>query len=540
MPPDRDPRPTTLHRRAALALATAAIALAAAPAHAAAAPVFGFNESWTGSSIALSASDGAQVDRVFVKWSTVEPAPGAFNWEQEDNIARAMGAAGIRPLWVVIGAPGWAAPAGCGGDACPPAKAHDKEFQRFTGALTARYPSAIGVEIWNEPNWGRFWAPKANPERYTAVLRSGYRGVKGANPGMPVISGGLAGNLAKDTVRDTVFLKRMYKAGARSYMDAIGTHLYPGPSGGPPVFAVREGILNPLRRIRDRYGDRAKPLWVTEFGQSTTGPGGLHYHLSEEAQGDHLAAIYRALANMPDIGAAIVFRLLDGTGGPAAFDYGLGVAHPDGSPKYAAVALRDAIANPSVPDNPLRLTATPNPARVDQPIALGISGYVGSGAGSGTVSYKWDFRGRGFFGRDTGGTPGTTYDYNKARSYRVRVRAIDSLDIHEVSGVVRVGRNNRPVARILATPAPTGGVVRTRVGRRVRFNGRRSSADSGTRVKQYSWYIQKEDHRYHSRFHRRSMGYTWRKAGRYRVKLKVRDTHGNTGFTILRVRVSGR
>jgi hypothetical protein len=106
---------------------------------------------------------------------------------------------------------------------------------------------ADAIEVWNEPNIDREWAPgQISPERYTEMLRRAYNAIKAANPNTLVISGapaptGFFGGCTGAGCDDAPFVQRMAAAGAANYMDCIGIH-------------YNEGILPPTARSGDPRG----------------------------------------------------------------------------------------------------------------------------------------------------------------------------------------------------------------------------------------------------------------------------------------------
>ncbi|MEA2123442.1 MAG: polysaccharide biosynthesis protein PslG, partial [Solirubrobacteraceae bacterium] len=141
------------------------VMLAFAPATASAkARWFGFNDNSTiahrltpKQDAKLLARAGANAARITVDWSWVQyQRGGRFNFDFYDPIFRAWRARGIRPVLVVTGAPKWAwTPwVWCVASDChfPPDRSHDADWQRFVAAVAQRFPSAVAIEVWNEPN----------------------------------------------------------------------------------------------------------------------------------------------------------------------------------------------------------------------------------------------------------------------------------------------------------------------------------------------------------------------------------------------------
>jgi hypothetical protein len=329
-------RPLRRRARLAPALAVACLYTVLASGSAHAAPVFGFTDNWGGdpSLLAMSRGVGATTARLYAAWDGVEPVRGRPYWGGVDATYKAMLANGQRPLLVAVGAPPWAR-GGARGTG-PPIRRFDREWRGYVSALARRYPRALAIEIWNEPNFGSFWGGRADPVRYTSLLKQAYRAIKGVDRRLPVISGGLAGTRYVDRggMPDDTFLRAMYRRGARRAMDAIGDHFYPA---GRPIVAGMIGDLKRLRRVRNRAGDRRRRIWVTEFGLSTIRwPG--HDLVSEHEQGSELRGMYCVFARSKDIPAALVFRLKDADGS------GIGIFRADGSPKPAVDSLRRAVA----------------------------------------------------------------------------------------------------------------------------------------------------------------------------------------------------
>lgn len=119
---------------------------------------------------------------------------------------------------------------------------YTNEYAAYLGQVAALGPNAI--EVWNEPNLTNEWpAGAVSPTNYTTMLQKAYNAIKGANPGVLVISGALAptgffGGCGGNGCDDLPFLQQMRAAGATNYMDCIGAH-------------YNEGIISPTLRTGD-------------------------------------------------------------------------------------------------------------------------------------------------------------------------------------------------------------------------------------------------------------------------------------------------
>jgi hypothetical protein len=251
-------------------------------------------------SISMMRDAGVGWIRASVNWATLEPnTKGVLDawWMPElDYAVQKARAAGLQVLMPISdGVPYWASadPArhtdGSGrhwNQQWKPASFQD--YADFARAIVNRY-KAFGVhsyEVWNEPNYVRFWPSGPNPADYTAMLRSAYPAIKQADPAATVVMGGLSGN-------DYTFLQGVYSAGGRAYFDAAAVHPY--TNGKDPTLCWNEpgstrlakfafcGIEE-VRRTMVANGD-SRNLWLTEVGWSTsTTTNGV----GEAAQADYL------------------------------------------------------------------------------------------------------------------------------------------------------------------------------------------------------------------------------------------------------------
>ena len=343
-------------RRIAIAAVLAGTLVAAAPAPAATQRplMFGLNDPRfedvdSERALALHQKLGATIARVGLPWRSVQPQPGGFGWGYADRVYRALTSHGMRPVFVISQAPGWAQSGSlvlaCLDDAnagrCqrPPAKEHLGDFGRFTAAVAARYPRLAAIEVYNEPNLGNFnWQPGADPEHFTAVLQAGRDGVRSVRGDLPVISGGLS-LLPQPPVKGMVgpeeFLSRMYAAGAAGAMDGIALHPYPGKRS--PRNPRANLLVDIVRAVRDRSGHRDLRLWITETGYTTQGPSAV----TESAQAEWLPEQVTTLLRAPDVAAVLVHTLADSD--LPGNDGGFGLTRRDLTPKPAFGTLAAAV-----------------------------------------------------------------------------------------------------------------------------------------------------------------------------------------------------
>lgn len=318
-------------------------------------PTYGLNDDWANhlfmrtpahadAILDLLDDTHSGVIRMNLLWSVVEARRGSYDWSAFDQLNRIFTDHGLRPLWVVLVAPCWAQPnpAGCanGSDKLRPAPAYYDEMAKFAAAAAVRYPNAAGLEIWNEPNYPRFWGGDwPDPGDYSAMLKKSADAIHAAAPQMPVISGGLSPHADSDNnaIGFSNFLAAMYRNGAAQAADAIGVHPYAGVGPDEDYVADVRVYLGKIQREMRAAGDVATPMWATEFGISTTGP----HAYSREQQGTALVEIYEVMRRIETIPLVILNGLVDNPG-LAEREGGWGIADPDLSKKPSFCAINTA------------------------------------------------------------------------------------------------------------------------------------------------------------------------------------------------------
>lgn len=297
-----------------------AIALAlASPGAAAAKPLFGFNDSAESfeQHPAYAATD-AQIARLPVSWELTEPARGTYDFSELDPAVSALGAHGVRVLFVISAAPRWAAN-GCVPDApvttCPPARGFEGDYQQLALALLQRYPGSK-IQAWNEPNIDLFGS--LHPKRAAQLTNALYAVAPGRIVG-PAASPGDAKHLP--------YTRRMYRH--------INRHVPLAVNFYPRSVVAQRSIGTDWRYTRDIA--RHRRIWVTEIGFASS-------EFGKRGQAAKAVMAYRFLA---DHGAhAVIFhRLVDVPVAGSPWLSSLGLLDADGQPKPAFTALTNAVGD---------------------------------------------------------------------------------------------------------------------------------------------------------------------------------------------------
>jgi hypothetical protein len=337
---------------AAPAPAPAPVAAAAAPAPVAA-PAGGAS---FGYGIQVHAVDNGQIFPILdsiggmgfnwlkqqIEWKRFEAdAPGRIDWPGMDEIVSAAGSRGVNVLFSVVNAPGWAREPGFDGSVGGPPQ-DPQTYANFAGAIAGRFCGTAlkAIEVWNEQNLHYEWGNKPlNPGEYVQLLAAAYNSIKTACPAMIVVGGALtpAGNNLPYAMDDFTYLEEMFKAGANSYMDVVGSH----PSGyNVPPSVTWEGACEAIqktgnsfngacdsphhswsfrstmegyRNIMSVYGAGNKQIWPTEFGWAAGGAMDPRYRYADDndytEQAQWTVEAYQMMKNWGWVGPAFLWNL---------------------------------------------------------------------------------------------------------------------------------------------------------------------------------------------------------------------------------------
>jgi hypothetical protein len=285
----------------------------------------------------------AKLLRVEIPWSSMEPlGPGQIDPQAlafTDRLVADAQAAGLKLIMIVDSTPCWASsapasllakcsPQGSGrANAYPPT--NDASFAAFVAYLAKRYGQDLAaLEIWNEPDQSNedYFAGPEKPARYAALLRAAYPAIKQADSSVVVLAGSIVGPNGR-------FLKALYANGIKGYYDALAVHFYT-----LTLAAVRE-----THELQLANGDDT-PLWLDEFGWSSCYPRQRIEQeqacVTEATQARNLANTVHALARLPYVAAAVMYKLQDTS------QEQFGVLTPSGARKPSFAALASAFAAP--------------------------------------------------------------------------------------------------------------------------------------------------------------------------------------------------
>lgn len=304
---------------------------------------------------------GGRLVRADLAWDDVEPTPGRYSWTGFDRVVAAARARHLHVLALLAYTPAFARPRGCDSDKCGPGS--PAAFAAFAAAAVRRY-ARLGLhdwEIWNEPNSDGFWLPHPDPAAYARLVRLTAAAIRKVQPAATIILGSMAaGKLTGVGIPALQFLRQLCAAGVNKVVSAIGWHPY-----SYPLLPSSPNPHNPwnlisadspsFESILARAGTPDLPVWITEYGAPTGGPGqpasspkharGVFPAYVTQAFQARLARVAVAVAEAnPHVAAFLWFTDRD-TPGPADQRINFfGLRQVDGQPKPALSALRQAIS----------------------------------------------------------------------------------------------------------------------------------------------------------------------------------------------------
>ena len=124
------------------------------------------------------------------------------------------------------------------------------------GSLWAEHPEVRARpirawQLWNEPNLRGYWSQQPFAKGYVRLLKVARAALRAADRRALAILAGLPNGWDA--------LRRIYQAGGRRYFDAVAIHPYTARADRVPRYVLA------ARRVMRRFGDRRKPVWVTEI-----------------------------------------------------------------------------------------------------------------------------------------------------------------------------------------------------------------------------------------------------------------------------------
>lgn len=289
-----------------------------------------------------------------IRWSTIEPRRGKFNFSFYDHYMLTAGQHGLHIVAQLENTPKWA------GRTPSSIPANPQLYAEFVAAVVARYgvggsfwrshPALAGsaittFELWNEPYFNTGNGGQYNPGRYARMVKAASIAGHAVAPSTNfLIEAEMEAHLNRVW---TWWVDAMYKAvpDLNNYFQGVAVHdfgtdvkhLYPIVADKPYPNFGRLRRMEDLRRQFLRHGAGDKPFWILETGWCTSGTGCV----SQAKQ----AADLRTLIGYVDgpwktwVQSVFVYRYKDGPN-PHTVQGSYGLIQINGKPKPALKVFR--------------------------------------------------------------------------------------------------------------------------------------------------------------------------------------------------------
>lgn len=274
--------------------------------------------------------------RTGIVWSNIEKVKGVYDFSKADRMIDALTTHGVRPLWVLAfdnplyNPPGTASKRKKGMHGAPVNAEGREAYARFAAAAAKHY-AGRGViwEIWNEPNYDRFWYPAPDPDEYAQLAVPTARAIREADPTAMIIGPGTSGV-------PIPYMKRTFAGGLLGDVDAVSFHPYRHyvpETAASDYLALRKAIAQCTPA-----GSPVRPIICSEWGYSTTSKWGI----SDVTQGDYVAREW--LSNLAQgIDLTIYYDFRDDGTDPNDQEHHFGMVHSDLTVKPAYDVAKSVI-----------------------------------------------------------------------------------------------------------------------------------------------------------------------------------------------------
>ena len=276
---------------------------------------------------------GFSLPRTDLSWGRTERARGSYDFGPYLDMARAMRARGIRPIFILDYGNGLYAPdvayerrGRTEARTAPPTTAEARAaYVAWANAAVEAFAAFDPIwEIWNEPDQARFWPPEPDPEAYALLAGETCQAMRAASP-RPLV---ILGPAVADWI-ESDYLRAVLANAAADCFDAISVHPYQLPGR----LAEDTATWAALRREVDAGAPGpATPIANTEWGRS------VFNRVTEEAQAAYFARtlVLQRLSGV-DLSTWYVWR--DPGDDPRNDQHHFGVLHHDGAPRLIETAI---------------------------------------------------------------------------------------------------------------------------------------------------------------------------------------------------------
>lgn len=211
---------------------------------------------------------GVSLVRTDLSWGRTERTAGVYEFGPYFEMARAMRARGLRPIFILaFGNPLYSPIIELTHRGVAQKRAAAPATPEAIAAYTAWALAAVRAlaefnpvwEIWNEPDHPRFWPPEVDPQAYVRLLASVCPAIRAAASKPTIIGPAAAKFIASD------FLGQVVASRAAACLDAVSVHPYRITAVGKEDVEKWGGLR---RQIDAAQPGRALPIANSEWGRS--------------------------------------------------------------------------------------------------------------------------------------------------------------------------------------------------------------------------------------------------------------------------------
>ncbi len=244
--------------------------------------VFGHPGSVRQKHLSMQRNAGVRLLRQTFDWSTIELAPGVYDFSAHDRFVLDLANHRITVLPILFNPPEVRSSRplrSAKRGTYPPRSA--AEMGAWAAMLAARYgpggslwrthpevpPTPIrSWQIWNEPNLPVYWPSGSSARQYVRLLKRVGAAIKKVDRGAEIVTAGLAPSKLRGAIDIFKYIDQMYRAGGARVFDTMAINSYARNASG------LKKLIDRVRKTMNRRGDRRGKIWITELGWCDKGP----------------------------------------------------------------------------------------------------------------------------------------------------------------------------------------------------------------------------------------------------------------------------
>ena len=209
-----------------------------------------------------------------MRWYTLNPSNGVFNWTNSDNWINAMTAAGKTIIFLLGFTPNWAAVATPGtgkydnGTTVTGSNQMTSNiafWDSFCSAVATRYAGRIAFyEIWNEVNYPSYWAGTA--ANLAQLTRRASQVIKAIDPAAkiigPIVQEPETGGTGNAYLQSFLAASDGATGTGKDWIDVCGIHMYPPRYN----YQIHANQISNVQASLTAAGVGSLKIWNTETG----------------------------------------------------------------------------------------------------------------------------------------------------------------------------------------------------------------------------------------------------------------------------------